>query len=525
MTIGPGAPTFLRMRRVLPLLWLLAAAPAQTPVQTPAPTLAGRVLTADGSRAANTTLHLRWRVAPELPGLAGITLGDRGLAETTSTTDERGDFRITLPNRGPFELTAERGDDRSPPRFPVLAGDFVELRLAPGFRVGGQLLGPDGAPRPATRLTLTPHDTAWNKLAAYRTPEPRGSTTTDLAGRFSLPFPDSYLRSDRWDGFVLLEADAPGLLTPRNALVRPTDPWRDFALRLGPTPDPGRTASGARRPEPPPLGAPAEDPITVRATLRTGDAPLANARILWSSQRGSGPPCERLATTDASGTVSLTTSRGRHPLLGFVDVGGRWLPFARVHDDRDEALGTVQVAARALRGAVLDPNGQPLPGARVAVLAAESLEEEAPYVTYTDHGGRFAFDALPPGPLDVWAEAGANGFAHAQIDGAAAEATLRTPKGGEITGTVFDEVGERAGGAWVMFVRIGADPDLMPGLAHGTPFLCVHTDAEGTVRVRGLPDARWRVMANRRKDGGMAGGGGEVQTGGDFTVRMQKVRE
>ena len=80
-------------------------------------------------------LRLRWRVAPELPGLCGITLGDRGLAEQVFTADERGGFRLALPHRGPFELVAEHAGERATPYFPGLAGAFVELQLKAPVRV------------------------------------------------------------------------------------------------------------------------------------------------------------------------------------------------------------------------------------------------------------------------------------------------------------------------------------------------------------------------------------------------------
>src|SRR5262245_9261919 len=94
-----------RTGTVLLLLPVLAAvAPAQD--AAPAAVLAGRVRDRSGQAAAGAELLVRWRMAPELPGLCGISLGDDGLGELRARCDDRGRFQVEVPHRGPFELTA-----------------------------------------------------------------------------------------------------------------------------------------------------------------------------------------------------------------------------------------------------------------------------------------------------------------------------------------------------------------------------------------------------------------------------------
>ncbi|MCA8950828.1 MAG: hypothetical protein KDE27_15095, partial [Planctomycetes bacterium] len=195
-------------------LLALTAATAQQPV------LAGRVATPAGEPAAGAAVTLRWRIAPELPGLAGISLGDAGLAELVVQSDERGSFRIGLPHHGPFEIAAGLGDQRSAPQFPVMAGAFVELSLAEPVTVGGQVFDAAEQPVAGVDVRLVPEVTTWGRLAAYRVPEPRGGAVTDADGRFAIPFQDTYLRRRQVEPFVVFDFAVDGVACSTNDLLR-----------------------------------------------------------------------------------------------------------------------------------------------------------------------------------------------------------------------------------------------------------------------------------------------------------------
>lgn len=487
------------------------------------PVVAGRVLQRDGQPAARAELRLRWRSAPELPGLCGCTLDEAGQAEQTAQADERGGFRIELPHRGPFELVATAGTDRSTPQFPVMAGAFLELQLAPPVVVAGTLLDADGKPMPSVAVSYVPESTAWSKLAAYRFLETRGSTTTDAVGYFELPFHDAYTRQRRYESFTVLDFDVPGVFVRNNELLRPTQHCRELQIQLVPAAQANPRAP--RRQPPKPL---ATSPLpTVRAKLRVDGAPLANAPVLWSELEDDGPPREWQSRTDADGNAVRVKGQPDHTLLGFVQLGGKWLPFLRRRMMRADAdLGAIDVTARAVKGQVLDASGQPVAGARIAVLPKVTLDREPANVTYSDHGGRFAFDALPAGPLRIWADCGVHGFAQAALPEGQGELSLRTPADDVIRGEVVGAEGKPFAGAWLVLVRKGNDKDLMPGLREGSTMLCVHSDANGQVRIGGLPGGSWQVIGNAVRDGLLFGGGvDEVSVGGDFRLTLKRLPE
>lgn len=497
---------------------LVTAAVAQQPV------VAGRVTASDGRPAANASLLVRWRAAPELPGLCGCSLGDEGLEERTARTDERGGFRIEVPHRGPFEVMAEGGAERSTPRFPVMSGAFVELRLAAPVVVAGTVRGPDGGLLAGTTVSLVPEVTAWSKLAAYRLPQWRARAATDAEGRFELAFHDAYLRFPRWEPFVVPDVHVADLAATRLELLRPTEHCRNLQLHLvePAKAHPRAPRAGNGRPTP----SVAVPRPTVRARLRSGGAALAEAPVLWSTLAKDQPPAETSARTDAHGAVALPGAAPERTLCGFVQHGGRWLPFARLSvQQADVDLGDLDVVDRSLQGLVEDAQGLPLPGARIAVLPQHPLADELPQITFADHGGRFRFDGLPSGPLQAWAEGGARGFATAAVPEGTTTATLRTPADGAIAGETVDGNGDTFGNVWLVFVRQGSDPRLMPGLRVGSTFACMHSDAQGQLRATGLPPGAWQVIGNAVRDGRLFGGSAEVDTGGHFTLQLKALRE
>ena len=566
-------------------LLALAAALDASAQEAPA-AVAGRVKTRTGDPAAHALLLLRWRAHPELPGLTGFALADQGLAEQRASAGADGRFKIALPHRGPFELTARAadGDDVSAPQFPVLAGDFVDLLLQVPTSVGGTVLDADGNALAGIAVTLVPQSTTWTRLASYRLPEPRGSTRTDAAGRFRLPFPNGYLQSPRWEAFVVARFDAPGLLPqPADQLLRPTAFCADFTVTLAPaaaqtgcitdaagkplagasvwcTTEPWQRATTAadggytltaRRPTfvatcpghgpiaftwgrpanaaadaVPTTALPAAAPV--RARLRDGKgAPLAAAPVLWSMPMPHGVPLESLATTTDDGSVVCAQAAAGMTVLGFVAVDGAWLPFCRVACGKDATdLGAIAPRGREVRGQVLDLDGTPLAHARVALLADAALADEPASITYTDRGGRFRCASVPPGRVRLRAEAGAQGFAGAELPGEADTAVLRVTATGAVTGTVVDDQGAPVAGAWLTLIRAGGiDDGLMPGINARSTTTCTRTDEQGRFHFGGLPDGDWTVMSNFLRDGEMFGGSSKATSGGvEVVVATRRLR-
>ncbi|HEX5054147.1 MAG TPA: carboxypeptidase-like regulatory domain-containing protein [Planctomycetota bacterium] len=544
--------------------------------------IAGIVRTRAGDPTAAAVVVLRSRLHPELPGLVGHTLGDAGLDETTVPVGADGRFRVQPPHPGPFELAARStaGPDCSAPAFPVMAGAFVELQLAEPVSVAGTVRDADGRPLAATAVTLRPQSTTWTRLAGYRLPEARGTCTTDAQGRFRLPLPDSYLRGPRWEAFVVPDFPTSGLW-PRqdNVLLRPTAacarldlslvaPRCERGVVLDPDGEPlagatvfARTAphravasdaagnfavparsrldvvvlaagcAVATLPARPGDQAPAVDSVRLRrgALVRArlvdgGHRPLTRAAVLWSMPLAGGPPLEFSTTTDDEGNVAFDRAGADLTVLGFVARGGVFEPFVRAAPAADLDLGEVRLpASRQLRGQVLTSDGTPLPDARVAVLPQNPLRDEPATVTYTDHGGRYAFASLPPGPLDVFAEASMLGLGATTVNGDAAAADLRLSAGGVVAGDVVDGEGNPVASAWLTLVRTGGVRDgFAPGPSPTMTCVAGHSDAQGRFTFRGLPPGTWQVLCNRVHDGVLYGGSCDARTDGDpIRVRLK----
>lgn len=550
--------------------------------------IAGMVHGADGIEAASAVVLLRWRVHPELPGLVGHSLGDAGIESLRTVADAKGRLQLRPPHPGPFELTACAADGKacSAPAFPVMAGDFVDLQLAAPVSVGG--VGRDAAGRPLVRTTVTlrPHYTSWTRLAGYRVPEARGRCTTDDTGRFALPLSCGYLRAPRWEPFVVPDFGVAGQWPKQDVLLRATRACSELELTLvaaagergivlaadgkplagaqvldstapqrsaitaadGSFAVPARfcrdvvvLAAGCAVATLPPGAAPgAAHPAggaaaTVRlqrgAVLRARllddrDRPLAGAAVLWSIPLAGGLPLEFAATTDAAGNCSFDRGGNGFAVLGFVAVAGVYRPFARLLPTADVDLGAVRIGApRQLRGQVLASDGTPVPHARLAALPREPLPDEAALITYSDHGGSFAFTGLPAGRLDVFADAAMLGLARVEVEADATTATVELSPQGVVEGVVHDAEGAPVAGAWVTLTRNGGvDEGAIPGPSPRLTSVAGHSDADGRFRFVGLPAGAWTVLGNRLRDGVLSGGSCAAETDGaavTLTLRQQ----
>jgi hypothetical protein len=546
--------------------------------------LAGRVLDGDG-KPAEADLELRWRTHPELPDLAGLSLGERGLESLRARSDPRGEFRLALPGRGPFLLCARRGELASEPAFPVLAGDFRELRLQPVPVAAGVARDPHGAPLAGVHVVLTPDPSTWTRLAMYRLPEQRAECTTDRDGRFSLPLEGDYLHRREWSAFLVpwVQAEAwamprqPCLLRPTRACAelqvelheRHTDTYTanvDDGVRIGALQfvhdggflPPRAPAEGGR------LALPADDlgrwllradgceplvaepgkrallgvdkELRVRAgarvhvVLRRGGQPLRSARVLWSIADASLRPVEWSAMTADDGSVGFDAAPAANPALllqGFVEIDGVFAPFCAQGAGAAAELGAREVALRALAGRVFGPTGEPCPYARVALEANGNGVRPSFRVTYADHGGRFEFAGVPAEPLLLLADADA-GLGAADVRADATGVDVRVGAGDSIEGTVRDAEGNPVAGAWITAAGARAPGDrTAPGPSPGAIGPVTFTDANGAFAFRGLPPGgSYSLLANYLRDGGHCGGGNSARSGQrDVVVQTRPVKD
>jgi hypothetical protein len=173
-----------------------------------------------------------------------------------------------------------------------------------------------------------------------------------------------------------------------------------------------------------------------------------------------------------------------------------------------------------LRGRVtrLD-NGQPLRRVLVTIAAPGLSQTELPSVL-TDTSGRFELAGLPAARYTLTASR--DGFVTLQYGqrrpnqpgqpinltaGAKLEGVdLALPRGGAVTGWIFDEDGEPVANATVELLRqryVGGRPQLSPSVA--TPDV---TDDRGAFRVYGIPPGAYYVSATKSAAASGSGRGG-----------------
>jgi hypothetical protein len=531
--------------------------------------IAGRVFDRAGQGTA-AALVLRWRVHPELPGLCGCSLGDGGLEQSRHSSGADGRFRIDVPHRGPFQLVAEAGSERSEAVFPVVAGDFCELHLEPACEVAGVVTGPDGGALANVPVVLFPDSSTWARLLSYREPEQRGRTSTDAEGRFRLTLERGYAQQPRWAAFVVPWVQAKGLAMPKAPLLlRPTSATarlriamtapKALDLRIVDAKDaplvglafqhepgflePIRVAEGGalRAVDPGPgrwiargegraplvlpknatgaLVVPASEVVRARLVGPDGKA-MAGARVLWSLDVGQGPPFEWQQQTDADGRVLCAGASGALLLHGFVEVDHAFVPFCSMPGSRRD-FGDVAVdRGRTLRGKVLGGDGLPQPHARVALLPAARMADEVPRITYADHGGVFEFAALGRVACILMAEAAGAGMGTATVAADANTVDVRMAEGVTVSGVVRDASGEPAASVWVTLARKrDRDSNEMFGPNPAILGPCTLTDAAGRFTFRSLPaGGDWQLLCDYIQGGAWCGGGVPVSGDGASDV-------
>jgi hypothetical protein len=343
----------------------------------PAAALTGRVLEATG-------FHLAGRPAGPLAGVAvsllrpvGEASGLRWIHLRTETTDAEGRFRTWGWTPGRYDLLLEKKGIRTRLlRSVEIPGDAGEIRLSPAATatLTGTVLLPDGA-TPAAGVVV--------RASAQAGGEPYpsvGEATTGGDGRFRIEGLAVADPARSWLSVVADGGDRGG------AVLLDTRGWpatTEFTVVLG-APPRGvlrvRAADGSRGSG----GAPAKG---VRLVVRGagGDPP------------GDGRPqvVEREAATDAAGVAEF---RGvPSALVTVAPAPDEWgwetekMPCVAIPDAPGAGEWEVGIALQPrgrVRGLVVGPGGEPVPGARVEVLAAEG-ERAAPAAARSGPGGAF----------------------------------------------------------------------------------------------------------------------------------------
>lgn len=556
----------------LAVILLPLAQPRAAPPQPAA--IAGRVLDAAGEPAPGAEVLLRWRVHPELPGLVGISLGDDGLSMSRHLADDLGRFEIRPPHPGPFLAVAAIEGQRSPQRFPVMAGDALELRLEAAFEIGGCLIAGDQSVAD-TPILLRPHHGTWSRLASYRFPEPRAATRTDDAGSFRLPLEFGQLQQPHWGILMTVAVTHGEWQTWMHEVVQPVSSARELVVPLRGGLMRGRVLDDAGQPVP---GAVVLDPgvlssavacgadgsfaipartwktivalgpgfapveiehdwqtpggvetrlprgLRIRAALRDQKGePVAGARVLWAMPRSADPPIERLGVTGPRGEVEFDSAALGRRLLGFVEIDGVFARFCSHVTSSDADLGVLPVDGdRTVRGEVRNPRRAPIPHARVALWTGGPPFDVPPRITYADRGGRFRFEAVPAGAGFVSVDAGERGWATADVAAADAQPklTLATTEDHGISGIVIDLDDQPVQGAWVTIFAAATDERDLPGHTPGYRSFCALTGPDGRFALRGLRQrGEWDVSCSYFRDEGLCGGSaGVVKTGDDDVV-------
>lgn len=544
----------------------------------------GRVLGENGDAVAGAAVTARWRRAPELPGLTGWTLGSPdglGSEGAATASDADGRFRFDLPERGPVALVARdaSGARQSQRRFPVMAGQFVELRLRPARIIRGRATDELGAP--LAELALEPVASTWARCEITAYPIERVRIRADATGSFRHALEHAFFAAPMYEPVVELRPADPALRFARPVTLRP--PWDLPRLLLSARPKPvvrgvlqdvagkpianarvyemtapwcatrtdehGRFDMPARRKR----GlafvadgfayAPAPKDFSrrldlegfvvkvipsrrVKARLVDGrGAPLAGCDVLWSSRRRSEPPLEWLAKTDGDGRLVVAGAPVLAPTSGFVRHDGRWRRFLRRTFSRHEDLGDLAVTWRTLDGQVVDDHGVPLRGVRVLAIEASTIElsSRVCWVTYTDHGGRFRLPSLPRQPFEVVAEAGVRGLAQVSVGPDDERCEVRLPAGGSVVVEVCDAAGREAAGCRVTLSGSRSFGQPATPITDLTA-LFGFTDERGVVRFGGLPDRSWRVTVHRLEGGELSVGRASLDGVGTATVVLARSR-
>lgn len=343
-------------------------------------------------------------------------------------------------------------------------GGTVRVTFPPERPIEGVVRGPDGAPRAGVVVTATPRRDGVELVAV-------GSARTDAAGRFRLGGTD--------EGEHVLRSDAPPGTIARERVARGGD--TDVSLVLD---------------------------AVVAARLRVVDAAgavVAGARVVVrrvGAEAGASPFDDDVAARATTGADGVARAEGLDPTLRYdVEVT---TPADRA-DCFDGALAgwapgdvTVPLArAFAVRGRVLDLDGQPIAGASVSATSLDAAGRPAAHGA-SDAQGRFVVRPLVAGAVRVsvayhWA-------GRAELDARAGDdvGDVRIERGLPLRVRVADWPGRPRGRAWMPLSCTGRTAEGKPWGTYATQtedgtwtLPSVRAGLTCRVYVGGWPDGRY----------------------------------
>lgn len=387
--------------------------------------LAGRVLEADGTAAANleVRLNLPWK---ELPRITSALMA-RGLFRR-DRTDAAGRFRFD--NLAPARWTAEASSETggaTQDGIELARGELheIELRLQPRDQLTVHVTNHLSEPLAKAQVGVSPQDPSQRRARGH----------TDAGGRVDL-----------WisPGPANIEVEYPNLLThSRHIEMNPGD--NELHVQL----DPGREISGTVRSA---SGVPIQG-VAVEAgkALPEGlgsDASMALTLSLRRLQRTLKPPPRSISGAD--GSFRLTgLGRGRYRLAarlpGYTERGSAGE--IEINGQSARGLEIVLAPSASIRGTVIGLQSSEMATVEVVAWNDTSFRAATP-----DIEGRFHLEALAPGTWQLMAAAGHRRSAAESLTlepgASGASVELRFEPGFRLTGHVLI-VGEPASGGFV----------------------------------------------------------------------------
>lgn len=254
--------------------------------------------------------------------------------------------------------------------------------------------------------------------------------------------------------------------------------------------------------------------LVLRGWVSGEHQPIAEAVVALIPAQG-GPPVA-IAVADAAGEVELSgLDAGEYVVTG---TAPGWFPAeteVRVTVPRDDAFELTLLAGGSLRGSVVEPDGRPVPSARV-LAHRRSSNGRWRGETLVDRVGHYEFGALPSGSyqVDVLAEGGqplttpSGAAASANVSVEHGQATelqfIVTAQAGVIAGLVVDGDGQPLTAAFVCAKPDAPPPDAIVSRGRCAPRM---TDVDGSFEIRGLSAGAFTLTARVR-------GGGEAVLSG-----------
>ncbi|RMH16872.1 MAG: hypothetical protein D6696_17240 [Acidobacteria bacterium] len=438
-------------------------------------TARGTVLDTNEVPVVAAEIHLERSQDGDLRSRLANLLDPRFKLAFQTTTNADGEFAIGNLAAGAYDLSIESPGfaPRLIPTVEIIDTATGELDLGifvlePGATLEGRVLDSDGRPIPGAEIGILPDDPLLKSLPS-RPPEP--DAITDPEGHFRLPGLAPGSRIDlvvQAQGF--LRVDRAGLTIP---------PQEELVIRMAPA----LTLTGS--------------------VLDTGGNPLHDAFVELD-----------IPFTDPSGSTfrgydlrrQVVDDDGQFEFVdlesGLIHVSADAPGHQRVHKslrlDKNgiQPIQLILPQGAILQGSVTTPDGQPVLGAKIHVVAGSSgnAGSHLPEITETDGEGQYRLSGLPVGGATVLVSHDGYGQANKAISLGAGLNNLDFELGDggrNVSGWVVTE-----GELLVAGARVSMSP-----LDQVLPWRDVITDASGRFEFSGVLRGRYRLRAEKEDAG------------------------